>query len=406
MTRGPSPFQPGYGALPPVVAGRDELVDAALAAVAAAQGGHPPAAIGLQGRRGLGKTVVLEVVEREATAMGAVVVSMPGPRQVVAQLEARCRSAATELAGRRGRPPRQIDTTTIEATAGLAPSLRVGATTRRAPAVAVGLDAALEDVASRAARADRAVLITLDEAHAVTAQDAPLLAQAFQVAARRSWPVAVVVAGLPHTHDSLTRADSTFFARADWRDVGPLGPRASREALLRPLDERGVTVDDDAAQAMLSEASGHPFVLQAVGDGAWANLGDDGRVTTDVARAAIAHSGRRVSAAWAADFARLSPAEQKYLMTVVALRQQNPDRAIGGGDIAAALGRTTRQLSAYRARTIAKGALEDGPAGLRPPAQSFERWLRTTGPTALRAAGPGAAPPVGRSADHRPDVDR
>ena len=60
------PYTPGFGRRPPVVAGRDALVDD-MARVLEAGPGHPRFCRALIGSRGTGKTVLLDLVGELAT---------------------------------------------------------------------------------------------------------------------------------------------------------------------------------------------------------------------------------------------------------------------------------------------------------------------------------------------------
>ena len=60
------PYTPGFGRRPPVVAGRDALVDD-MARVLEAGSGHPRFFRALIGSRGTGRTVLLDVIGELAT---------------------------------------------------------------------------------------------------------------------------------------------------------------------------------------------------------------------------------------------------------------------------------------------------------------------------------------------------
>ncbi len=65
-----NPYAPGAGSPPPLLAGRDDLVSAAELALTRIRGGRPAKSFVSVGLRGVGKTVVLNKVQRLAEDQG------------------------------------------------------------------------------------------------------------------------------------------------------------------------------------------------------------------------------------------------------------------------------------------------------------------------------------------------
>lgn len=71
-----NPFAPGAGAPPPELAGRDEIIQAANLTLARIRAGRAEKSQLLLGLRGVGKTVLLNRIARDAHGMGYIPVRM------------------------------------------------------------------------------------------------------------------------------------------------------------------------------------------------------------------------------------------------------------------------------------------------------------------------------------------
>jgi len=151
-----SPFRPGYGRVPPVLAGRDQLIRRVLDDLSGPSGHHEA----LYGSRGVGKTALLTGFDEWARRREWLVANhqiIPGERTSQRLVE-KLLDATGELPGgwRRGARDRLGELTGL----GVA-----GFTLTRAtePARPVDLERALVTAGRLADDADRSVLLLLDE---------------------------------------------------------------------------------------------------------------------------------------------------------------------------------------------------------------------------------------------------
>ncbi len=129
----------------------------------------------------------------------------------------------------------------------------------------------------------RPLLLLLDE---VTHYDPGMLSeilQQSQILASRGWPLALVLAGTPALEGHLDAVDATFMNRADDIYINGLKPEATRDALIKPFEARGVAVSDEALKLMLSWTDDYPFFIQIVGSRVWEAMEDAERTEVDVA---------------------------------------------------------------------------------------------------------------------------
>ena len=282
-TLGPSPFKPGYGVMPPVLAGRDyerarlgDFVDCLVRKEA------PASAVAIWGPRGNGKTVLLADVRRKAVSADLDVVEVqpdqhPEPGRLN-ELFVRIEWKATEKQmGRR---------TGIRS--GLEASVeRKVASVRMEPAFS------LAELFVRRAQ-DRPLVILVDEAHMLDPAVGRALFNAEQNARSRAAPVLLVLAGTPDMEDRCDEMNASFWSRLGEGDMplNLLDSAAADEAVFRPLRDAGVSVPSaeggSAVARVVESCNGYPYFTQAWGAALWRVLGESEGVRVDdaVVRAA------------------------------------------------------------------------------------------------------------------------
>ncbi len=252
-----NPFSPGFGSSPPVLAGRQAVLDD-LADALRAGPSHPAAATLLIGRRGIGKTVLLNAVEDLAAEAGWRTISenaLPG-------FNGRIIRAAAEIAADLAGPTPSRKVTSVKALGfGVDTSLVDG------PAPVEDLRAALTGVADALTNVDSGLLITLDEVHSADVKENQVLGHALQHVARREGrPIVFVGAALPDIADTLlAQKDSTFLQRSSQPELGPITPGEVERALRSPLTDLGFALDAADLDAAVNACGGYAFMIQLVG---------------------------------------------------------------------------------------------------------------------------------------------
>lgn len=345
-----------------MLVGRDELLDDTVAALRAGPR-HHRFTIALLGERGVGKTVLLDAIGNRARAMDWVVShsAVRAGRFLEPLLAVNVPEVERELGRRRRRRAGCVDVT-----AGVDVGVAHASVTRRARLDPSGLasrvEVALARIGERAQKADRGVLLTLDEVHDADARtELPVLSATLQlVTKRRGLPVALVLAGLPHTVDVLSGPAMTFLERMPKVRVGFLDADATRLALTKPVADRGGRVSDAALSELTVASGGYPYLVQLLGFHAWESASGG---TIDVAQARRAIERASVTMEenlFAPRWARLAPRERQYLAAVAARGD-----AARARDVATDLGAERYEDVSYlRTRLITKGLLRPVGRGL------------------------------------------
>ena len=187
--------------------------------------------------------------------------------------------------------------------------------------------------------------------------DTPSLAAiciAFQAISRHGLPVALVGAGLPDLQVRLMSAKPYADRLFRYHELGRLPDPAARAALVGPAATLDLHFAQDAALAVVAEASGYPYFLQEYGLELWNHVErspitlDDVHTVRETVRDTLAATffGPRIELA--------TDAEQRYLAAMASL----PALPCRSADVAARYGaRDQRGVSMHRDALIQKGLI-------------------------------------------------
>lgn len=363
-----NPFAPTFGAAPPVLAGRDDIFADHEAAWTTGPT-HPSYTTLLIGRRGSGKTVVLEALR----ALG-------GSRGWLSISEAAATPGLLDRLAMRayGLLNRHVDEPHSDVKGDLsAAGIRLGADSLPAfDEPSLGLEALLRALASHLVEAGTGVLITVDELHAGETNELRALGIVVQNVTRIGrLPVAFVGAGLPMLEDTLL-ADTnvTFLQRCAQHEIGLLDPAAVWTALSEAVKQHGGHMGPAALSHAVDVSQGYPFLVQLVGFHAWEAAADPTvAVTLDDALAgaeiALHRVGRLVVAPMWRDLAEGS---RRFLAAVA--MDDGPSRT---SDIAARLGVSSAYVGTYRHRLMRSGMVTSAGHGRLDFVLSATReWIR------------------------------
>lgn len=358
------PFSPSAGSPPPELAGRDELRESIHIALERARIGRPAKSAMLVGLRGVGKTVLLDRLRMDAESSGIHTVRIEAPegRSLPALLAPQLRQALLRLS--QVAAAKDYAIRGLRALAGFASKLKVtfgdievGMDYEPEPGLADNgdlehdLQALLEQVGLAAKSAGTALAIFIDELQYVPEAQLAALITAIHRTEQRQLPVVLVGAGLPQLRGQMGNAKSYAERLFDFPTIGPLGPDAARQAIVKPLADEGVSISDDALQNILDVTQGYAFFLQQWGSHTWRAAQASPIGIDDVHKASVTAVAALDESFFRVRFDRLTPSEKKYLRAMAELGP-GPHRS---GDIATQLGKAVNLLGPTRSALIAKG---------------------------------------------------
>jgi hypothetical protein len=375
-----NPFNPGFGASPPELAGRAAVL--AQLARAFKTGPRDPWYItALIGDRGVGKTAVLNEVEKRARKQGWTVVH----EQVVAG-QSLLRPLLEDLINEAGstwsRAKRALREFDVEASLGVnvgVASANVKASRRVAGASTTSqlTRDVLRVIGRHAQDSGTGVLITIDEVQEwSSASELGALAAALQLVSKREGlPVAVIFAGLPVSREVLSCA-GTFFERITYEGLEDLSKESTEVAFVKPANSRGISIDPTALDRLVSGSAGYPYLIQLAGRFAWPPIGAPRVITDERAVRGITLGRLALSQLFASRWEKCSQMQKAYLRAVAGAGGSATTTQIG-----AALARSTNQLGPHRHALIHKHHLLDargyGEVAISLP--GFGQWILEQG---------------------------
>lgn len=391
-----NPYAPGAGTPPPELAGRDAVLDDAAVALDRIRRGLSAKCIAMIGLRGVGKTVLLGRIARDAGARGISAVQVEakegGALAPLLALPLRScllsmsrRAAASDKAKRALRALGSF----VRSASIRHGDLEFGFDAGREPGVADSgdLEHDLGDLlrtAGEAAQArDAAVVLFVDELQYLAEPELAALIAALHQAAQRQLPVSMVGAGLPQTVANAGKARTYAERLFSFREIGALDAEAAARALERPAEALGVSYAPDAVDLVIRRTSGYPYFLQEWGKQCW-DCAESSPVTLADADEATARAETELDASFfRVRFDRLTPSEKRYLRAMAEL-ESDPRRS---GDVAGVLGKPVTSVAPVRSKLIHKGMIYSpahGDTAFTVPL--FDEYLRRAMPA------PAAAP--------------
>ena len=257
-----SPFTPGYGGMPPYLAGRESAQAVFTQALDELRAGKPNRGIVMYGPRGMGKTVLLGWFEAQCRKAGI------APISTVPALGLRSDDDLPRLL-----LPRDWLPGKVAFNMGNILSAQWDIKDSDGRKVYGTL---AEHLAAACGKTPRALL--LDEAHTLDKGVCQaLLGLAQSVAAHA--PFLLALAGTPGLMPFLGAVGATFVGRSKEVGIGTLSAQTAVDAIRIPLKEHGVAITDDALAVIVEDSQRYPFFLQEWGEALWRDAVQERQLT-------------------------------------------------------------------------------------------------------------------------------
>lgn len=361
-----NPFSPGAGAPPPELVGRDPILDEARVLLGRIKRKKPEKSMLLTGLRGVGKTVLLNEIERMAVKEGyrTIVLEAHENKHLGPLLVPHLWKLLFDLdrmAGIGNRVKRSLSVlrsfigalkiTVNEVTIGL------DIEPERGSADSGDLETDLPNlfVAIGEASEERgcAVAIFIDEIQYLSLKELSALIMAMHKIQQRQLPLVLLGAGLPIipalAGDSKSYSERLF----SFPEVGALSESDAARALNEPAMEEGVIFETAALEEIFRLTKGYPYFLQEWGYQTW-NHAKGSPITLQTVQNATELVIKRLDKNFfRVRFDRLIPSEKSFLHEMARLGT-GPYKS---GDIADLLSRTTSSVAPVRAKLMKKGMI-------------------------------------------------
>ena len=359
-----NPFSPGAGSPPPELAGRDAILEQAHVLLGRVRAKRPEKSLLLTGLRGVGKTVLLNEIERMARNDGyrtilveahegksLAVLLVPHLRRLLFELD-RLAGAGNKV--KRGLAVLKSFVGAIKVTVG---EIDIGIDIEPEQGAAdsgdleVDLPGLFTAVAEAAEERGVAVVILIDEIQYFSSSELSALIMAMHKMQQRQLPLVLVGAGLPILPGLAGESKSYAERLFGFPDVGPLAEPDAARALREPIEAAGESIEPDAITKIFELTKGYPYFLQEWGYQAWNHAVSSPITFRDVSGTSGVVVKRLDENFFRVRFDRLTPREKTYLRAMAEIGA-GPYRT---GDIADILEAKITTLGPVRASLIKKG---------------------------------------------------
>jgi len=366
MDRIKNPFSPGAGSPPPELAGRDEILDEARVLLGRVKERRPEKSILMTGLRGVGKTVLLNEIERIAQTMGyrTVLVEAHESKHLAVLIAPHLRRLLFDLdrvAGggdkvRRGIAVLKSFIGAVKVSAGDF-EFGLDIEPERGAADSGDLEVDLPNlftaVAEAAEERKTAVAILIDEIQYLKQPELSALIMAMHKMQQKQLPLVLVGAGLPILPGLAGESKSYAERLFSFPDIGPLSGSESAKALRDPVSAAGEKIDSAAIEEIFRMTKGYPYFLQEWGYQSWNHAATSLITKTVVQETSKFVRDRLDKNFFRVRFDRLTPREKNYLRAMAELGS-GPYRT---SDIADVLAMKVSSLGPVRASLIKKGMI-------------------------------------------------
>ena len=379
-----NPFTPNAGARPPLLAGRDDELDAFDLLLARLARGRTQQSLIITGLRGVGKTVLLGEFRALTDDRGWIAVEAEITRQTefAQRMALLARRALLQVAPRarwRERARRAAGvlrsfTLTVSAEGAWTAGLDLDPVEGEADSglLADDLTDVFVTLGEAAQEHETGVVFLLDEMQFLDAEELEALIAALHKTVQRALPITLAGAGLPLIPRLAGEAKSYAERLFTFPVIGRLPNEEATRALVEPVHDAGAAFEPEAVAEIIAYAEGYPYFIQEYGGAAW-----DASPSPVIARHVVEEVSALVDAKLDAGFFRVraeraAPHELRYLRAMAGLGP-GPHKA---NAVAAALGVPSARLAPTRSRLIEKGLLYTPGYGLAAfTVPQFDRYL-------------------------------
>jgi len=361
-----NPFSPGAGSPPPELVGRDPVLEQARILLGRVKQKRPEKSMLLTGLRGVGKTVLLNEIERlaKAAAYRTIAIEAHEDKALGTLIAPYLRSLLFEL--------NRIAGVGDKVKRGLA-VLRsfIGALKLTVHDVSIGLDIEPEKgaadsgdleidlpnlfaaIGEAAEERKSAVAIFIDEIQYFRQKELGALIMAMHKIQQRQLPLVLLGAGLPILPALAGEAKSYAERLFNFPEIGALSKGDAAKALQDPAKAAGVSFESAALDEVFRLTKGYPYFVQEWGYQTW-NLAATSPIKKQVVQAATAIVIPRLDQNFfRVRYDRLTPSEKNFLRAMAELGSG----AQRTGDIAETLKVKVTSLGPVRAKLIKKGMI-------------------------------------------------
>lgn len=354
-----NPYSPGAGNPPPELAGRQAVIEQAKGVLERTLNRRMTKSLIMLGLRGVGKTVLLNEYQSMAEDAGCLttfieaeakktlpVLITPKLWQILLRLDARQRAkdsahrAVQILRGFASAFSVKFDAIEV----GVTPEAMTGD-------LSLDLTELLLAIGRAAAKRGTPVVILIDEVQYLTSDELGAVMVALHRLSQKQLPVLIFGAGLPQLARLAGEAKSYAERLFSFVKIGRLSDAEARQAIVKPLADEDVAIQDDALDAIVAETGCYPYFVQLWAYHAWECAETSPILPRDVSEATVRSVEDLDQGFFNVRLQRLSPRQRDYAFAMAELGEE----PMNSTAVAESLGVTIEEAAPVRRGLIEKG---------------------------------------------------
>lgn len=361
-----NPYSPGAGAPPPELVGRDPILKQANILLGRILARKPEKSLLLTGLCGVGKTVLLNEIQRmaEEKSYHSIFIEAHEDKPLGVLLIPYLRTLLYRLSQAKGVGPKvkralavlrgfigAIKITYGDISVGLDIEPEVGVAD--SGDIEIDLPQLFVEIGEAALDQSCAVAIFVDEIQYLSKKEFGALIMAMHRMQQKQLPMLLLGAGLPVLPGLAGESKSYAERLFNFPDVGALSQADAQRALQDPARAAGVDYTSDALNEIYELTKGYPYFIQEWGYKVW-NKAEVSPISLSVVKTANQEVVQQLDDNFfKVRFDRLTPAEKNFLRIIADLGS-GPHKI---GDIANQFDLTVSRISPLRAGLLKKGMI-------------------------------------------------
>ncbi|MDO4329095.1 MAG: ATP-binding protein [Lachnospiraceae bacterium] len=359
-----SPYTPGAGMMPPYLAGREEMLEAADKSLEAALKGYPQKSIVYYGLRGVGKTVLLNAIEEKADELDILYehIEIAEKKSFIRQIA----NASKKIIHRMSTAEAAKDM--IKKALGILQSFNVTYNPEdqtfsaglSEPSAYVTTGILSEDLTEMfismgrtAVKANQVICFFIDEIQYMKDDEMEALVNAMHRVNQKRLPILLFGAGLPKVLKILGEVKSYSERLFRYEAIAELSEEEAREAIVEPAQDLGVVYEDAAVSEILKWSKGYPYFIQELCNTVWDYTDKDQIELCDVERVIATFLGHLDDSFFRMRYERCTKKEHDFLFAMVRCGELPCTIA----NVAHIMKKKASSISPIRAQLISKGII-------------------------------------------------
>lgn len=361
-----NPFSPGAGTPPPMLVGREEILEQGEILFGRILTGRSEKSMMLTGLRGVGKTVLLGYLEHMAKTTGFLTIfHEAGENSRVGEFLAQgLRKILLELSivesAKSGVRKALIALRNFVGTLKLnVGEFGISAEPLLGYADSGNLETDLTEllvlVGEAAQEQKKAVAIFIDEIQYFEKEEFGALIMAFHRIQQRNLPMVLIGAGLPILPALAGELKSYAERLFSFPNIGTLTKEDAVKALIVPIRQESEDIEPDAAEFIFNETSGYPYFIQEWGSRAWIVTPEGKTISREIVKNATESVIKRLDESFfRVRYDRFTPGEKVFLRYMAEIYRGEP---IKMDSLAKKMGKKPETLSQVKRLLEKKGAV-------------------------------------------------